>query len=157
MPRRPWSLTRTCFACNRVLVCTDPAELGQSEASPELVYYRAPDREHRSGWYLVCPCGAGTALRAVEVPLRRRTALKNQEQQKEYSMEKIFAPWTEAQVAGLKIRQRDSGLHPYTCVAHSATPLVPSRLGFECAFPGCGYRQNWALAIDTRGGINQGS
>jgi hypothetical protein len=89
--------------------------------------------------------------------LSRRAALNNQRQQKEDSMEKVFAPWNQAQVAGLKVRQRDSRLHPYTCVAHSSTPLVPSRLGFECAFAGCGYHQNWALTIDTQGGIYQNS
>ncbi|MGC5534271.1 hypothetical protein [Streptomyces sp. SR-10] len=62
----------------------------------------------------------------------------------------ITAPWSSEQVAALEQFQTASGMHPFTCGAdqHSLPlRLVPSRSGWHCPNPACGYRQDWAHAF----------
>jgi hypothetical protein len=57
-------LTVTCHACEAIQISTDPGEL---------FYYRAPDSEHRSGWYIDCrSCRASEPVPAAIVPTTRR-------------------------------------------------------------------------------------
>jgi len=41
-----------CFACRQLLVVN----------SKHLSYHMSHDTEHRTGWYLLCACGAGTPI-----------------------------------------------------------------------------------------------
>lgn len=60
------------------------------------------------------------------------------------SGDKITAPFTDKQVAGLNAYQRNAPMHPFTCVTHSNEPLVAVRVGWRCRH--CDYRQYWAWA-----------
>lgn len=65
---------------------------------------------------------------------------------------KIYAPFSEEQLAKLNEWQRNDRIHPYTCAIHSDTPLIAKREGWRCNKPGCKYLQEWALdfaASDT--------
>lgn len=67
---------------------------------------------------------------------------------------KVIAPWTDDQVARLRERQDDYGLHPYTCAYHSERSLEPTNEGWRCStvYPGgdpCQFTQNWAHAVDV--------
>jgi hypothetical protein len=67
--------------------------------------------------------------------------------------EEGIPPWTEDQVANLVRRQRVG--HPYTCGGEhdGRPPLLPTRRGWVCPAPGCGYRQVWAHAADLHAGL----
>ena len=57
------------------------------------------------------------------------------------------APWTEDDVASLRLRQA-APFHEYTCGDDSAHgPLTPTRDGWVCGR--CAYRQDWAFESDT--------
>jgi|GEM_PF-1324980 len=55
------------------------------------------------------------------------------------------APWTDAQIDCLQVRQNNSAYHPYTCGNDSSHDnLVPTKMGWLC--PDCNYKQDWYLA-----------
>ena len=59
----------------------------------------------------------------------------------------VRAPWTDAQVTNLIMRQTSG--HPYTCGNNSEhTPLVPTNDGWYCL--DCDYTQDWARDVDLR-------
>jgi hypothetical protein len=60
-------------------------------------------------------------------------------------MEKIYAPWTDAQIGALNYFQQANRIRPSTC--DQGHTLVASRTGWFCPADGCGYLQNWAHAF----------
>ena len=57
----------------------------------------------------------------------------------------LYAPWTDAQVAGLNRYQNCNFFHPYTCCIDSGHgPLEATRGGWICKEKGCTYTQIWA-------------
>jgi hypothetical protein len=64
-------------------------------------------------------------------------------------MTKYYAPWTDAQIDCLQVRQNHPLFHPYTCGNNSNhRDLVPTRDGWICL--DCDYKQDWFL-IDELG------
>lgn len=58
---------------------------------------------------------------------------------------KLFAPFTEAQVAALNRWQGRDDVHPFTCQylhGKATVPMIAYHDGWRC--PGCHYRQYWA-------------
>lgn len=61
--------------------------------------------------------------------------------------------WTQEQVDNLVAWQTCGHVHPYTCgVDKCRADLVPTRTGWICPIPGCGYVQKWAhdMNLDFR-------
>lgn len=62
--------------------------------------------------------------------------------------DKLYAPWTERQVALLALRQWGRGsLHEYTC-GECSNILKPTTQGWVCEK--CTYTQNWCYEVDSR-------
>jgi hypothetical protein len=58
------------------------------------------------------------------------------------------APWTDDEVASLRLRQ-SAPFHEYTCRNDSTHgPLAPTTDGWVCGR--CDYRDGWALEADTQ-------
>lgn len=62
---------------------------------------------------------------------------------------KAYAPFTPEQVENLRERQL-AGLHEYTCIAHSTSPLWPGSDGLVCPILGCGFKQKGVLKEDVQ-------
>jgi hypothetical protein len=60
----------------------------------------------------------------------------------------IHAPWTDEQIEGLRAWQESGMFHDYTCGRDGLT-LVPTREGWICLAPDCGYTQDWAHAFSA--------
>lgn len=66
--------------------------------------------------------------------------------------EKVFAPWSEQQVAALNAFQRAGQMHPFTCGAERCSEVLTAvRMGWICDRLACYYRQNWAHAFMAEG------
>lgn len=67
-------------------------------------------------------------------------------------MDKIFAPWTDAEVATLNRWQQLGTVHEFTCPCEhdGDRTLVAHNDGWHC--PDCLYTQNWAhrFMLDPR-------
>lgn len=69
--------------------------------------------------------------------------------------QRIFAPWTDEQVAALNNWQETAHVHPFTCGGsvhdgntHGERPtLVANTDGWTCPEEHCNWRQNWAHAF----------
>ncbi len=60
-------------------------------------------------------------------------------------MPKITTPWTKEIVDALNAWQKQTTMHPFTCLEHSDVPLIATQEGWHCeAEVGCDYTQNWA-------------
>ena len=66
-------------------------------------------------------------------------------------MGKIFSPWSYEEVNNLNKRQQIQTIHPYTC-GDCGKELIAYFSGWKCSDVTCEYKQNWAHAIDVRGG-----
>lgn len=63
-------------------------------------------------------------------------------------LEKIPAPWTDAQVMALNYFQFGRlEIHPYTCGLDSHHILVATTGGWICSHSDCPYKQDWALDV----------
>lgn len=77
--------------------------------------------------------------------------------------EKSHAPWTDAQVLSLLLRQNHPYMHPYTCPRRGLhvkmqgnvdyDRLAPTNDGWVCPHPLCDYEQGWAHASDVAGPV----
>ena len=63
--------------------------------------------------------------------------------------DRIFAPFTERQVAALNACQRSGVMHPFTCAGEHELhqTLVAEPDGWHCPDEACDYRQTWAHAF----------
>lgn len=59
---------------------------------------------------------------------------------------KVFSPWTTEEVENLNMRQKLTGIHPYTCKCGKI--LVATITGWTCPNLECDYHQNWAHDSD---------
>jgi len=66
-------------------------------------------------------------------------------------MGKIFSPWSYEEVNNLNKRQQIQTQHPYTC-GDCGKELIAYFSGWRCSDVTCEYKQNWAHAVDVKGG-----
>ena len=66
-------------------------------------------------------------------------------------MGKIFSPWSYEEVNNLNKRQQIQTMHPYTC-GDCGKELIAYFSGWKCSDVTCEYKQNWAHAVDVKGG-----